>query len=104
MATQTQTTTKAEYWVKKDAQSILNYARENSNRKRLPVRIYCEDNMWHMTSSPKYKHPTILDDIDNILKYWGDPKSQAMLSKEEKELTKRTLNKLNFIKECSKQK
>lgn len=98
------TTIKSEYWVKKDALSILNHARKNSNRKRIPVRIYCEDDMWYMTSAPKYKHATILDDIDNIIKHWSNHKSQAMLSKEEKELTKRILNKLNFAKECSKQK
>lgn len=90
-------TTKAEYWVKKEAQSIFNSVRKNSNRKRIPVRLYCEDNKWYMTSRPAPKVHTIQDDIDNILKFWGNPKKMKNLNKQQKETTLRLLNKLNNI-------
>ena len=95
--TTTTSPTKAEYWVKKEAQSIFNSVRKNSNRKRIPVRLYCENDKWYMTSLPAPKVNTIQDDIDNILKFWGDPKNTKNLNKQQKETTMRLLKKLSSI-------
>jgi hypothetical protein len=88
---------KCSYWVKKEALSVLNSARKNSSRKKLPTRVYCENNTWYLTSMPLPKVNTIADDLQNIIKFWADDKNTKILSKQEKENTLRILSKLKKI-------
>lgn len=93
----TMETQKATYWKKKDALSVLNSARININRKKLPVRVYTSNNVWHITSRPNERVGTIFDDIDNIVNYWSCIKNQSNLSKQEKERTHRLISRLKQI-------
>jgi hypothetical protein len=88
---------KCEYWVKKEALSVLNLAKKNSNRKKLPVRIYCEDNSWYLTSSPPPAVFTIEDDLQNVISYWSNSKNHSKLSKEQKEMTQRVVKRLSKL-------
>ena len=88
---------KCSYWVKKEALSVLNSARKNSSRKKLPTRVYCENDVWYLTSMPLPKVDTIADDLQNIIKFWADDKNTKILSKQEKENTLRILSKLKKI-------
>ena len=71
---------KTTYSTKKQALSVLNYIKDNANRKKVPVRAYyckpCEG--WHFTSQDnneivtyKFKLPEdkkIVDKINDILR------------------------------------
>lgn len=90
-------TQKATYWKKKDALSVLNNAKVSINRKKLPVRVYSSNNVWHITSRPNDRVSTIFDDIDNLINYWSCGKNQSNLSKQEKERTQRLISRLKQI-------
>lgn len=82
---------KVKYRNKKCALTKLNYIRKNSNRKKLPVRVYQEDGQWLLTKLELSSEVTLTELIGDIINY-GHSKmySRGGISEEERRL----LNKL----------
>jgi len=85
---------KVKYRNKKCALTKLNYIRKNSNRKKLPVRVYQDDGVWLLTKLDYNTGVQFIDLIKSAINY-GHSKmfSKNSLSEDERRL----LNKLKKL-------
>ncbi len=60
---------KVYYQTRKDAQSKLNWLQLNPQTKKLPLRVYEDDNGWHLTKLQLIDNMSLLDLITAALKY-----------------------------------
>lgn len=61
--------TKVAYQSKADATAKLRYLQNNSNNKKLPVRVYEDETGWHLTKLNIVDDIPLLDLITAALKY-----------------------------------
>lgn len=61
--------TKVTYQSKTDAVAKLRYLQNNSNSKKLPVRVYEDETGWHLTKLQLIDDIPLLDLITAALKY-----------------------------------
>lgn len=61
--------TKVTYQSKADAVAKLRYLQNNSNSKKLPVRVYEDETGWHLTKLNLVDDIPLLDLIAAALKY-----------------------------------
>ncbi len=61
--------TKVTYQCKADAVAKLRYLQNNSNSKKLPVRVYEDETGWHLTKLNIVDEILLLDLIAAALKY-----------------------------------
>ncbi len=61
--------TKVTYQSKADATAKLRYLQNNSNSKKLPVRVYEDETGWHLTKLNIVDEIPLLDLITAAIKY-----------------------------------